>query len=357
MQIETTQIFIWIAVMFVFSRIFNVKRYEMVEEEWVLRYRPWFAVVVFAPIILMTVYGPERADVYHYMSNYRNLPDTFREGWILIESSDRRGFLILGLIVKQISNGSETAYRMVLALIHSIPIVFVLRKYSEEYLFSIYVFVAGCYHLAWMMNGQRQFIAVALIFAATPWIVEKKYFRCILVILFASSFHRTALFMIPVIIIVQGVAWNWKTILISVGAIIGTAVFAQDASMFDQFADTVGYSLEAMKNWGDDGMNPIRVAIYAVPLVLTLFSIQKIRWDNNLIINICTNMSVITVGVSLIAVVTSGIMVGRMPVYTSLYNLILLPFVIRESFSFRVRSFIYVSAIILYYLFYLVEAG
>lgn len=357
MQIETQHIFIWIVGMYVFSRIFNVKRYELLEGEWVLRYQPWFAVTVFIPVILMTVFGRERSDVYLYMANYRNLPNTIHEGWNLIRASESKGFVLLGLIVKQLSNGSETAYRMTLALIHSIPIVFVLRKYSEEYLFSFYVFIAGCYHLAWMMNGQRQFIAVTLIFAATPWILEKKYIRCILVIMLASTFHTTAFFMIPVVFVVQGKAWNWKTIMVSVAAVYGAVFFARDASVFDQFADTVGYSLEAAKNWGDDGMNPIRVLIFAVPLILALLSIKEIRWKAKEIINVCTNMSVITVGVALIAMVTSGIMVGRMPVYTSVYNLILLPAVIRIHFSKENRPFVYLSAVILYYIYYLVEAG
>lgn len=357
MQIETTQIFIWIAIMFVFSRVFNVKRYEMLEGEWVMRYQPWFAVVVFMPVILMTVYGRVRSDVYLYMANYRNLPSTIREGWGILQTTKSKGFTLLGLVVKQFSGGSETAYRMVLALIHSIPVVFIIRKYSEEYIFSIYVFIAGCNHLAWMMNGQRQFIAVTLIFATTPWIIEKKYFRSILVILFASMFHTTALYMLPVIFIVQGEAWNWKTLLVSISAMIGAVFFARDSSMFDQFADTIGYSLETVKNWGDDGMNPIRVAVFAVPLVLALLSIDKIRNENYAIVNVCINMTVITVGIGLIAVVTSGIMTGRMPIYTSMYGLILLPAVIRSCFLKRTRPFVYLFAVILYYLYYYVEVG
>ena len=355
MNIETIHIYIWIAILFVFSRVFNVRRYEMLEGEVVIRYQPWFAVLAFLPVILMTVYGPERSDVYLYMANYRNLPSTVLEGWYLLSTAKSKGFTLLGLIVKQLSGGSETAYRMVLALIHSIPVIFVIRKYSEEYLFSIYVFIASCCHFAWMMNGQRQFVAVTIIFSATPWIIEKKYIRSILIILFASLFHTTALFMLPVLFVVQGKAWNWKTVLFSIAAVVSTALFARDTSMFDQFADTVGYSITYLKNWGDDGMNPIRVVVYMVPVALSLLLIQRIRWENHAIINVCTNMSVITVGISLIAVVTSGIMTGRMPIYTSLYNLILLPFVIKEAFSQQTRYLVYVSAIVFYYIFYLVE--
>ena len=59
------------------------------------------------------------------------------------------------------------AYFLVLALVHSVPVVLIFRKYSENYLMTIFLFVAGSYHVGWMMNGLRQFMAVVIIFAAT----------------------------------------------------------------------------------------------------------------------------------------------------------------------------------------------
>ena len=335
----------------------STMRRELVEGRWEIRYRPWFAFLVFLPVILMAAFGKVRADVYLYMSNYRALPSTVKNGLYLLKGSDRPGFILFELIIKQLSGGSEQAFRLAIALIQALPVIFVFRRYSDNYLFSVYMFIARCVHLSWMMNGIRQFIAVSIIFAATPWIIEKKYLRAVLVILLAATFHRTALFMIPVIFIVQGRVWNWKTIVFSIAVVLAAFLFAQNSGAFEEFADTVGYSVQYVMEHNDNGMNPLRVVISSVPLILSFSVRKRLSTEGNRVISVATNMSVITVGVGLIAVVTSGIMTGRMLIYTSLYNNILLPNVVNMGFRYGKRRNIYVMAFLLYFVYYLFETG
>lgn len=94
-------------------------------------------------------------------------------------------------------------------------------------------------------------------------------------------------------------------------------VFFRSQDRFDVIAEASGDSLKDARQFGDDGMNPIRALINAVPMILAWLFRRKLVWENDSVINLCINMSVIAMGVSLIAVVTSGIMVGRMPIYTS----------------------------------------
>ena len=47
-----------------------------------------------------------------------------------------------------------------------------------------------------------------------------------------------------------------------------------------------------------------------------------IAQKNNAFINICVNMSVICVGIYFLVIFTSGVLVGRLPVYFELYNII-----------------------------------
>ena len=353
-QIETTHIFIWTAVMFIASKdVMRTQRQEIVLYETKWRYRPFFAVIIFLPIILMAVFGRERSDIYQYMSTFRLLPSGIRQGWNYFLLSSNKGFTLFGLLIKQFFGSSETAYRMAIALVHSIPIIFVLRKYSENYLFSIYVFIASTMHLAWLMNGLRQFMAVTMIFATTPWIIKKKYIPTVLVILLAATFHRTALVMIPVVFIVQGKVWNWKTILFSFIMVGATYFFAQNAGAFDTVADVAGYSLNVVREGGDDGTNPIRVLVNAIPMVLAFISRRSLRIENDPVINICTNLSVITTGLYLVSMVTSGILMGRMPIYSDLYNLILLPHVIKTCFKGKFQTIVTWGAVGLYLVYYI----
>ena len=72
----------------------------------------------------------------------------------------------------------------------------VIRKYSVNYLLSVFLFITlGIY--TFFFNGLRQGIAMAIFTFALPYLLERKIILYILVCLFASLFHITALFMIP----------------------------------------------------------------------------------------------------------------------------------------------------------------
>ena len=98
-------------------------------------------------------------------------------------------------------------------IFHGLSLLFVYRKYSPEYLVSIFLFIASADYISWMFNGIRQFTAVTLIFAATTLILKKKYLPVLLIVLLASTVHQSALLMIPFILIAYGKAWNKKTLL------------------------------------------------------------------------------------------------------------------------------------------------
>ena len=72
----------------------------------------------------------------------------------------------------------------------------VIRKYSVNYLLSVFLFITlGVY--TFFFNGLRQGIAMAIFTFSLPYLLERKIILYILVCLFASLFHITALFMIP----------------------------------------------------------------------------------------------------------------------------------------------------------------
>lgn len=341
--------------MYLVSLYVLVQRDEIVNDKLVERYAPAFSVLAFLPVFLMAVFNRPYSDTILYLSSYRALPGTLHEAWNEIAVSDRPGFLIFGVLIKTLFKSNEVPYRAAIGLVHSLPVVFVLRKYADDYLFSLFLFIASGMHVAWMMNGLRQFMAVTLIFATTPWMLEKKYVRIILVILLAASFHRTALIMIPIVFIAQGKTWNWKTIVFSIVLIGASFLFSRNASLFNDFANVTGYSTEFAIQLGDDGTNPLRVIVNSIPAILALLSRDALEEEDNKTINICVNMSVITAGIYLLSMVTSGVLTGRLPIYTSLYNLILLPHVIDSYFVDNNATVVKLLTIALYFAYFAVQ--
>ena len=63
-------------------------------------------------------------------------------------------------------------------------------------------------------------------------------------------------------------------------------------------------------------------------------------------------MSIVSVGFYVVSMFTSGIFIGRLPIYFSLYSYILLPWEIDNMFTKRSARLVYVMTICAYLAFY-----
>ena len=315
-----------------------------------------YAWIVMLPILYMTVTRSNYfGDTYQYMLDYRSIPSGLAGKCSYIQSHTKdTGFYALGALVSIFAGNHFRYFFLVVALIQGYCLMKTYRKYSEDYWFAIFTFVATTDYLSWMFNGIRQFTAVAITFAAAEPIFKKQYVKACLIIAFASLFHKSALMMIPIIFIVQGRPWNWKTILV----ILGTVVIMSASGVFTDTLDTVladtQYSnvVSDWTRWGDDGTNPLRVLVYSMPTILSLFCRKKIAKSVDRVIQIACNMGIISTALYLVSMVTSGIFMGRLPIYCSLYaNGILLPWELKHVFGKQMRSL----AICCYVLFYIFQ--
>lgn len=168
-------------------------------------------------------------------------------------------------------------------------------------------------------------------------------------------FHQSALLVLPFIFIVQGKAWNKKSLLF-IFAVIFAVMFADRfTNILDTMLAETQYEnvVSDWESWQDDGTNFLRVLVYCVPTILSLFGLKYIRQDDTPLINLCTNMSIASAGLYVISMFTSGIFIGRLPIYFSLYNYILLPWEINRIFTKQSARIIYIIMVIAYLGFYL----
>ena len=73
---------------------------------------------------------------------------------------------------------------------------------------------------------------------------------------------------------------------------------------------------------------------------------------NNPLINLSTNMALISAGLYIISVFTSGIFIGRLPIYASIFGYILLPWEIDYLYKDSSRTMVYLLMITFYLAFY-----
>lgn len=349
-------ILIWfVLISFVANRI-CVKQEVSVNGVKEQRYSWIFAFLAFLPVILMAGLRGDFVDTSVYRNEFvHKMPSAFSELSSYMDSVPKdKGFFFLSSLIKIIFGNNDILYFLLIASFQGIIVLSIFRRYSTNYVLSIFLFVISTDYVSWMFNGIRQFMAVTIIFAFTTLLISKKYIPLILVILLASTMHQSALLMLPIVFIVQGEAWNKKTLLFISLIILSIFFLGTFTTMLDNFLTDTQYRsvMSDIREFNDDGTHPIRVIVYSIPTVISFYGRNKIKDSNKPIINLCTNMSIVSTGLYIISMFVSGTFLGRLPIYTSLFNYILLPWEIDNIISEKWKTATYFLLIVGYCAFY-----
>lgn len=348
-------ILIWIAFFGFLGMTVQMKQTEKVCGVREVRMQPLWAVVLVAPLVFWAADRGYVGDTYAYMLAYADMPSSISGISEYMQTVNKdKGFYFASALIKCIVGSNDTIYFFIVAAIQAYLIFRIYRKYSSRYAMTFFLFIASTDYVSWMFNGMRQFVAVTITFAAFEFILEKKYVKAIIIILFASLFHQTALLVIPFIFICQGNAWNKKTLLFIIAAIVIIMSVDQFTNILETMLQETQYEnvVSDWEMWEDDGTNILRVLVYSVPTILSLIGLRFIKTENDSVINLCTNMSIISMGLYVVSMFTSGIFIGRLPIYFSLYNYILLPWEIEHMFERRSATLMYLLMIGAYLGFY-----
>lgn len=351
-------ILVWCAFTVLLMKSREIMYLETVNSERVWRMKKWAAVLVFLPVVIMATTRGWFGDTFSYYRTFRNGPNTYAELLDYLTTLKKDvGFYGATALLRCIVGDHYKIYFFILALIQSSLLIRTYRKFSTNYALSFFLFITSADYISWMFNGVRQFTAVTIVFAAFEWILNKKYIRATIVIVIASTFHGTALLMLPFMFICQGKAWNKKSVLFILAVLLSvtfldTFTNILDGVLYGTQYENVVYDFTVGEFKNDDGTNPLRVLVYCIPALLSFWGRKKIWESNNSVINLCANMSVITAGFYLISMETSGILLGRLPIYFSLYSYILLPWEIEHLFAKRNKQILYAALICCYLLYY-----
>ncbi len=353
-------ILIWLAVMALFQYfvetdcVTNDIGKKRVRKTW------WFAVLVFIPLIWFAVSRSNKmGDTSSYIRTFNKMPSAFSELLPFYRSLGKdRLFYILEALIHLVISKDYKVFFFIIAAFQAFALIKLYRRYSSDYLIAIFLFVACGDYISWMNNGVRQFTAVSICLLATTWMIEKKYILSLITICIASRFHGSALLMIPIYLVCLGKPWNKRTLLVLIASLAAIVFVSQFTNWLDYVLEETQYEnvVSDWKAWNDDGTNPIRVLVYSLPTILSLIGLRYIQEADDPVINFCTNMSVVTAGLYLVSMFTSGIFIGRLPIYASLYsNGILLPWEVKHIFNEKSAFNMRIAMICGYFLLYLYQ--
>src|SRR5690625_145635 len=134
--------------------------------------------------------------------NYKNIYVENDFTWEYIFSQKDYGFGILQMVLKNYITDDPQIMIFTSALITNVLIVIVFYNYSRFIELSLYVYITGGLFLV-SMNGIRQVLAASIAFIAIRFLINGNFIKYSLIILFASTFHQSALVLIPIYFLVR----------------------------------------------------------------------------------------------------------------------------------------------------------
>lgn len=346
-------LFVILFVVYLFAR--ETKQYYLVPVAGTkeIRYR-WLPVLVIAAVLTYVAATRPGAigDTYAYMSGYRRTSGNLADiPAAFFDDGKDRGFTVFNIIIKHFIGYRVELYFGIIAGFCLLCVLGAYRKHSSSFFMTVFLFLASGEYVQWTHNGIRQFIAVAMIFAATDLLLQKRYIHYYAVVLFASLFHASALIMIPMSIVVQGKPWNAKTVLFILAVLISVTSVDTLTGAITSLMENTQYANEVNQFLGTSGTNVLRVLVFCIPPVMSLIFR---RWcpEGDPLYDLSVNMSIASMGTYIVSMFTSGIFIGRMPVYFSLYNYMLLPSIIQRTFEKRSAKLVWLMVMGCYMVYY-----
>ena len=259
------------------------------------------------------------------------------------------GFQIYQSLIKLVFGNNGLWLTMVTAIISTISLFEFYRRYSINFIFSIYLLIASTL-FTFTMGAMKQVLAFSIGIWILPLAIQKKWSVIAILLFIACSIHTYVLFYAAIPILI-GKMFSWKVKACFVVSIfIGSHLMAfmeKALVITETFGDE--YQIEY---WTEGtGVNILRVPIFLVTPILGLIFKKEIQKIGNVFVNGCINLSVISSCFMILAIFGGANMFGRMAIYWEPFTFIALPGICQ---SLKKRSWYktFLSGLVLCFLFF-----
>ncbi len=257
------------------------------------------------------------------------------------------GFEILQVLLLKISTDPQILI-FFCAIVTNVLIMIIVYKYSPLYELSVFFYIASGMYIV-TMNGMRQYLAAAIIFAATPFLLKKDWKKYFLVVIFASLFHQSALILIPAYFFAHGKAWRTRTFILLGAGVIFMVFYNQLFPMMFNMLEITKY--DVYENFNEGGANFLRVLVTFVPLLVAYLGRERLE-ELTPYSDVLVNMSVLGLFFMIISLHTW--IYARVAIYFNLYQVILIGWII-SLFTERDRKAVYYLIIVLFLIFFIYD--
>ena len=301
---------------------FSTKRENLsgyVYKEKILWLIPIIAMAIFAG--LRTGYNDTTAYTYSYENFVKSNFDFSDINWTF---GGNFGFNVFSIILKSLGL-STNGYLMVFAIVTYGIYIWFIRKYSTDFLMSMFLFI--CLVFTFPLAAIKQCVAVAFCLVAVDKAINKKWFWFVFWIFIAETFHAYS-FMYLIVPLLFFVPWqNNKTVMwIVIFFLIGILLRPMLGTVLS-ITDALGDEYTA-ESFNEGGVNPLRLLVCLVPLVLSFILRKQINDPYNEVNRaegLCMNLAFLNGEIMFVALFGTANYFARLANYFYIFPVIALP--------------------------------
>lgn len=281
-----------------------------------------------------------------------NDTSTYMHGFQLIDSNNISlslllepygGFDLYQMLIKKYISENPQVFIFITAVITTVLFLVFYTRNTDRFCEMFLMYAIGFYMFS--MAGLKQAVAVAISLYAIESYLKHRYIRAVALLMLAMSFHPYIICLVCLPFLKTKV-WGIKTM-----AIIGVCVIAfMNLDVVFELLGAIGkdYSETEFDNYT---INPVRVLVEAVPVVISFIYMKKINDSNNEMLILGVNMRIISFVFIAMGLFMNPIYFGRMSTYFTSLSAIAIPEMLSVVWKNNRNRKLYSLA---YYLFFFV---
>lgn len=308
-------------------------------------YKDWAYVLLVVVLVLFAGLRTSYNDTYNYVRFYQDAPilSEFFANADNLNPFKNPLFYLYQSFLKTCGFDAQMLI-FLSAVITQVCFLRFFKRYSENFTFSIFIyFTLGTF--VFTLAAIKQVLGMALATLAFPYLEKKKWGRYYLIILLAMLTHTYAL-AFAVLPLFKIRPWKAFTFVFVVVVAVVMMNFETAITAFMEQANDLGKTLAEYEVFDDATINIFRLAVYAVPPLISLIFRRWVFHESNERANILIHMSIISFAFMCMGTQAGANMFGRMGNYFEFGTICCLPTMLRKTFDAKSYQLISIVACI-----------
>lgn len=277
-------------------------------------------VIIWIITIILSLYCGLRTsfnDTAVYMKNFSELDVSLHS--VNPDISENPGFVLLQIFVKRFISDNPQWLIFACATITVYLNIQFIKEYSINVGASVFLYMTSCVYM-FAFAAVKQTLATALMMIAFTFAVEKKWLRFYMILIIAMSIHAFSFVFVVTPLFVKS-AWGKWSYAVLFGSMAAGVAFNSLIGVFLKILGSVDdyYTADVLSG---SGVSLFRVMVFFVPVGLSWLCRSYVKKQNDRMLNLCCNFSLIGFAFMFVAMFGNPVLFGRMGNYFLPFSLV-----------------------------------